>query len=536
MMRSFLRFVLLLLALLAIFPLYTRFEVSAAPIPPGVRLGGLDLSAVKDKQEIRKHLDRIYQEPIALYFNGERLVLRPEDVDFQVDVDQMVAEAGQYLNGSPFVDIALHAALGLQQQRRDVPVRFMLNGDKLRAWLQQAGADHNSKPQPPRALPPSPRWADGAAASAGLPAGFVGAYSRDWSWTPGVPGYTLDVEKSVPNVVAALTRDQNREATLALQATPAPAPLMDDLAQELNSYLANFPGFAAVYVHDLRTDQEATVDADVSFSGMSTLKIAIAAAIMQKLKHGIAAGDDESEAVGQWLDYALGESNNHAANQLLAFLGDGDVTAGTRHFTAFMRSLGFENTYMQSGYDAQVALPQIPTPGNQRTDWNTDPDSNLQSTPAEMGRILTAIYRCTQGTGLLLARYPDDFTPQECLSILYYMTHDEFQELVWQGLPRPDTAWIVHKHGFAFESHSDVALVWGPTGPYIISVFLFRSGWMDWATSNTAMKTISRITWNYFAFQKEQLGLETPPAPVLAPPPGYAKIKDYIPAVSRGNQ
>ena len=114
------------------------------------------------------------------------------------------------------------------------------------------------------------------------------------------------------------------------------------------------------------------------------------------------------------------------------------------------------------------------------------------------------------------------------------MTHDEFQELIWAGLPRPDTAWIVHKHGFAFESHSDVALVWGPTGPYVLSVFLFRQGWMDWDTSNTAMKTISRITWNFFLFQQEQLGLTAPEPFVLTPPPGYIPIKEYIKVASTG--
>jgi hypothetical protein len=183
-----------------------------------------------------------------------------------------------------------------------------------------------------------------------------------------------------------------------------------------------------------------------------------------------------------------------------------------------------------------VQLPQISTPGNQRTDWNTNPDSNLQSTPAEMGRILSAIYECTLGKGLLIEQYAGDITPDECLTILFYMSHDEFQELTWAGVPRPQDTWIVHKHGFAFESHSDVALIWGPTGPYVISVFLYRSGWMDWSTSNSAMKTVSRITWNFFEFQKEQATLARLTPIVLAPPPGYSEIKEYIPMVSLGTR
>lgn len=533
-MNRFFQFVLLLVLILALFPLYTHFKVEAAPVPPGVRLGGLDLSRLKDPAEIRQHIDQIYQQPVDVRFGDARLVLQPETVGFTVDVDQMVAEAGQYLEGTEFLDIAVREAFGFDQRRRDIPVRFMLNHEKLQAWLAQVAAEQNHPPSPARLIPPSPRWTEGSTVDTGLPPGFVGVSSRDWKWVAGKPGLTLDVEASIPLVVEALTQEQERIVHLAAAETPPPLPTMDDLAREINTYLLNFPGFAAAYVRDLRTGEEAAVDADVAFSGMSTLKIGIVAAIMHKLPNGVPAGDEEADLVGQWIDYALGESNNHAANQLLSFLGDGSVDVGTARFTAFMRELGMQSTYMQSGYDAQVQLAQIPTPANQRTDWNTNPDSNLQTTTMEMGRIMAAVYDCSQGRGLLIETFGDAITPDECLTQLFYMTHDEFQELVWAGLPRPESAWIVHKHGFAFESHSDVALVWGPTGPYVISIFLYRENWLDWVSSNTAMKTVSRITWNFFDFQREHLGMSTPEAFTLEPPPGYTELHPYIKVASTG--
>ena len=325
--------------LLAIFPLYSRYKVAAAPVPPGVHLGGLDLSDLKDTAEIRRHLDQIYQAPIDVRFGVARLVLRPEDIDFHVDVEQMVAEASRYLEGSAFLDIAVREALGFDQQRRDVPVRFTVDENKLRAWLETVASEQNHAPTPPRLLPPSARWVDGGAAAAGLPAGYVGTYTRDWLWIPGQPGETLDIDAGIPLIVAALTSEDDRLVHLSLTETPAPAPTLDDLAREINTYLLDFPGFGAAYIQDLQTGEEGFVDADVSFSGMSTLKIGLAAAIMRELPHGVAADDDEAGTVGNWLDYALGESNNHAANQLITFLGDGDITAGTQRFTEFMRSL-----------------------------------------------------------------------------------------------------------------------------------------------------------------------------------------------------
>ena len=151
-MARFLRFLLLLCAVLAIFPLYSRYKVAAAPIPPGVHLGGLDLSDLKDTAEIRRHLEQIYTEPIDVRFGVTRLVLRPEDIDFRVDVEQMVAEAGRYLEGSAFLDIAVREALGFDQQRRDVPVRFTLDEAKLRAWLETVAAEQNHAPASPRLL------------------------------------------------------------------------------------------------------------------------------------------------------------------------------------------------------------------------------------------------------------------------------------------------------------------------------------------------------------------------------------------------
>ncbi|MCB0162560.1 MAG: hypothetical protein KDD83_30690, partial [Caldilineaceae bacterium] len=101
---------------------------------------------------------------------------------------------------------------------------------------------------------------------------------------------------------------------------------------------------------------------------------------------------------------------------------------------------------------------------------------------------------------------------------------------LWGGLPQIDQTWLVHKHGFAFESHSDVALVYGPAGPYVVSVFLFRSGWMDWETSNGTMKNISRIIWNFFNFYQQQTGV-APGAPLeLEPPPGYIPLGQFVPA------
>jgi hypothetical protein len=208
-------------------------------------------------------------------------------------------------------------------------------------------------------------------------------------------------------------------------------------------------------------------------------------------------------------------------------LGDGDSAAGLRRFNAFLREVGLTNTYMQTGYDAPTQLPVLPTAANQRTDIDTEPDNNVQTTAADLGRMLAAIYRCTQGEGMLLELHATSITPDECRTLLFYMTHDEFRELVWGGLPTPDEQWIVHKHGFSAWHHSDAALIWGPTGPYAVTMFLYRPGWLDWATSNETFKSASRLIWRFFEFRREQ-GLPAAGEPLeLAPPPAYVQVAEY---------
>ena len=529
-MRKFITFVLFLIAILAIFPIYTRFKVSAEPVAPGVFLGGLDMSDVKAADEIRADLERAYSEPIAVYFDDQRLVLEPSTVDFYIDVDQMIAEAGQYLEGSDFLDIALRHAVGLEQQRRDVPVRYMLDQDKLRAWLESVAAEQNHPPQPARVLPPGEVWQDGVGpTTANLPPDYVGAATRDWQWNAGSPGYQLDIDASIPAVIDALISEEDRVAELALIETPSTPQAWMIWAGQSTTISLHFPDLppstCATLARGKRpmwTTRSPSPACRRSRSALSRPSCSRSTASRRTIRP---VARSASGSTLPWARATTSPPICYSNNWVTA-----TFPRGPRRFTDFMRQLGFESTFMQSGYDVQTQLAQIPTPGNQRDDWTTNADTNLQSTPRDMGRLLSAIYECTEGRGLLIDTFPEEMTPEECKHILYYMSHDEFQELLWSGLPKIDEAWIVHKHGFAFESHSDVGLIWGPTGPYVLSVFLFREGWMDWETSNEAMKNVSRIVWNFFEFQQQLLDEEAPPPLELTPPPGYVPLGEFVPA------
>ena len=58
------------------------------------------------------------------------------------------------------------------------------------------------------------------------------------------------------------------------------------------------------------------------------------------------------------------------------------------------------------------------------------------------------------------------------------MALNEMNEMLVGGLPEGVKA--VHKHGYVPDTHGDVAAIWGPAGPYVISVFLYRPTWLEW--------------------------------------------------------
>lgn len=538
--RRFITLTALLVGVLALFRLYTYYKEAAAPIAPGVLLAGVDLSSYKERAEIRSHLEPIFTRPIGVHFENQLIVLDPQQVGFAINVDATIDDAARYLDGLDFVDIAVREVIGLGQSSRNVPVRYTYDEAALRAWLQDIAAQYNYDPIPPRVdAPPVPVTlaveTPTAAISAtltlspALPSTPTPVPIRELLWMEGTPGQELDIDASVPIILAALASTDARMADLALTAIAPPAPTMADLESQLPRVLDTFPVFTAISVHDLTSGERAQADGDAAFSAMTTLKPALAIALMEALPNGIAAGDAEAQQVGEWIDRAIGQGDDTAANAALAWYGGGDEAAGAARLTAFLQRLGLQNTFIQAGINTVIAGPKLLTPSNQRERPNTRPDTNAQTTPDELATLLGALYECTLDKGLLRTTFPTTITPDECASVLFYMSHNELRDSLWRGLPDYDSQWLVHQQGLSYEQHGNAALAWGPAGPYSISIFIFNPSLTDSSTSNTAIRDLSRMVWDFFVF-RAQSGIDPGDPPVLSPPSGYTAIDEYAPS------
>jgi uncharacterized protein YraI/beta-lactamase class A len=294
-------------------------------------------------------------------------------------------------------------------------------------------------------------------------------------------------------------------ATLVVNGAPwsgapvAPGQLAATLGEQMNAYLLS-QGFApysdqmaSVFVMDLQTGDNFTLNDDVAYSGMSLTKIPILAAYFQRHRGSLTY--DEAYLVANMMMC----SENISTNQVLAQLGDGDPLRGAQRVTAFVQSLNLHGTFIMQQYatlpdEVPVNAGTIMTGMDQTS---TRPDAYNQITPRDLGWLLASIYQCAQGeTGLLTQTYPNDFTVEECRQMLYAMDSNTIGVFLEAGVP-PGTR-VIHKHGWISDTHGDAGIVIGPKGAYVFVAVLYSQDWLEFDVSSPIIAELSRMTWNSF--------------------------------------
>ncbi|MCD6291338.1 MAG: serine hydrolase, partial [Anaerolineae bacterium] len=245
-----------------------------------------------------------------------------------------------------------------------------------------------------------------------------------------------------------------------------------------------------IWVRDIHNRREVGINENVAYAAVSTMKIAILVNVYRRLD---AEPDVETSRL---ISETMRLSGNYTANLLLGLIGDGSPDRGAQEVTKSLHRLGLRNSFIAAPYDKHSGTPpHIATPANQRKDMNTKPDPFMQTTAKDMGLLMEMIVQCAEGGGTLLAAYPGELTPHECQEMLDWMSNLNLGILLETGIPKGTR--IAHKHGFIDDTHGDVAVIWGPNGPYVLAVYLYRPVWLEWAISSKMMADVSRITYEF---------------------------------------
>ena len=283
--------------------------------------------------------------------------------------------------------------------------------------------------------------------------------------------------------------------------------VLTDLSGDINNYLIS-KGFAvgtqkqaSVFIMNLTTGQAFSVNANVAFTGASLLKVPLLVALFQKL-------DTVPDRDLAWLIASMIVcSENTSANRILSYVGDGDITRGTAVVTDIMRRLGLQQTLMSRQFrtdNPQATYtpfppgftPPVVTGADQII---TQPDPEKQTTPADMGFLMAAIYQCgLDGSGVLMTTFAG-ITQDECRRMIYVMKQVVGGGMIPDGLPTDQIdVSIAHKRGIIDEMHGDASIVFTPGGDYVLVIMMRQPTYLNPGVSFPIMAEISRRTYNVF--------------------------------------
>jgi beta-lactamase class A len=449
-------------------------------LPTRLSVAGVDVGGYTLEEAGQILTDRYISAPVTIYYLDQAIAFNPTQAEFIIDRETMLSHADYQRVQQDFWAGFWGYLWGRPVEVEMVELKATHNREALRRVLNIIAEEVKQPPQAPQPVPATLSFQTGAA------------------------GLQVNVDTSLRDVESALYRPFRREAHLVVEPVSSPDPTINMLSLLLTNHLAGFDGVASVFIMDLNTGEEISINANQPMTGMSILKLPIALESMRVLELPLSADHEMLVA-----DTLLGQSGDLSANLLLDIIaGQENAFLGAEILTASMERLGLANTFMVVPFEEQPR-PGRPatrqTPANSRPERLTDPDPARQTTAEDMGALLAMLYYCARdGGGALRAVYGDGLTQAECQAIINYMLQNRIGSLIEEGVPA-DTA-VAHRHSWIGETHADAAIVYSPAGDYVIVVFMYKAGWLEWEMSSPLMADISRAAYNYFNFNAPHLG------------------------------
>ena len=216
----------------------------------------------------------------------------------------------------------------------------------------------------------------------------------------------------------------------------------------------SFDGWAAFWVHDLRTGRTAGWNSDARFPAASTVKLAVLDAALRRYDDGRGSIEYDLRQIGAW-------SSNLAANRIVEKLGLTVVNGALRRLG--MWSSTYPGLY-RAGTSARRDAPKEP------------PRTHTRLTTAhDLGRALYRIHAAVLGNRLALRqlRVTRAYARVALARLLASRPLGDNKGLVRPSLPR---ATIAQKNAWLSDLRTTAAIVYRATGPVIVVVEAYRPG------------------------------------------------------------
>jgi beta-lactamase class A len=458
-----------------------RYSRLRSSFPPGTLIAEIPVGGL-DPQQAADRLISAYNLPLTMYYGDSSIQVRPSSLGFELDLTSMITAADVQRTQQPFWTSFWDYLWNRLPSPITIPLSAKISKERLNQYLVEEIA---------------PRYDQPASQAIPVPGSVV--------FQPGLPGKTLNIDRTAGLISDALRSPSTRTVNLSYESVNSSRPGFNNLETLLRQIidLSGFDGVAEVFIQDLQTGKDLhfayrqgeELPVDISFTAASSIKIPVLISTFRRLK------DPAPAEVTKEIEGMIERSDNTSTDSLMQSF---DRNLGPLVVSDDMKSLGLENTFI-SGYFYPGAplLKDIRTKANTRTDINTNPDRYNQTTPFEIGILLEDIYQCARNGGsALTAVFDGDITQHECQLMIDYLSKNKNGVLLQAGLP--DGAHFAHKHGWITESDglmhtiSDSGIVFSPGGDYTITVFLNHPDQIIFDPINLMVAQLSNAVYNYF--------------------------------------
>lgn len=232
----------------------------------------------------------------------------------------------------------------------------------------------------------------------------------------------------------------------------------DTLANTLQSQISGYSGVWSVYVEDLNTGAQLTVNSQSSPSA-SLIKLYIATAVYQAIEQHTLS---DSDTVQQQLRSMITVSSNEAANALVVALGNGNAQAGMQVVNTTATQLGFTDTAMHVMLDSS---------------GSADPMQKLTSV-RDCGQLLAKAYR-----GELVSKASSD-------ALITLLQQQQRVTKIPAGVPQ--NVQTANKTGEVPGAENDAAIIYAPNGAYVLTIM---SNNVNNAQAQSNIKQLSATVW-----------------------------------------
>jgi len=261
------------------------------------------------------------------------------------------------------------------------------------------------------------------------------------------------------------------------------------LENRLKALTDSFHGIAGIYVRNLKTGREATINADTVFPTASIIKVPILVGIFDKIRQGtykyhqpLIYRDSMARKGSGLLQFFKDSAKTDLRTVITLMITHSDNAAavwceklagGGPDINSLLEANGFTSTRVNAR-----------TPGREQNrqlyGWG-------QTTPREMARLVTMI------------RNEEIVSPEACQTMYRIMTHTFWDEYALSSLPPYVQA--ASKQGMVDDSRSEVVLVNAPHGDYVFYIATKNNKDQRWVPANEAWqlaRNVSTLLWQYF--------------------------------------